>query len=498
MLRSLSKVINYPVMVRTSDKHTLGVVRWVWIFILAGFGLAGCLAYPSATPAPGEAVSASPRAQQPGTPGGARTRTLPSSTQTPTPTLQPTSQYQVEEDELAGRTVKFWHAFSGRSAAAIQELVAQFNRENAYGLKAEAVYQGTYDELNARLLGSPGDLPDLAAAYPYQALAWESVGPLADLGSLASDPLWGFTEEKQADFYPRLWEQGVVGERRFGLPALTSAQMLYYNQSLARRLGYNNPPASPDDFRTQACAAARATSEEGIAPAGYLFSIDYASSLAWLDVFGWEGPSGEVDYRFDGPATEDAFRFLRSLYDDGCLTVVADRSPEPDFARQGALFIDGSAVGIDHQQAAFQRAGNAGQWTVTGYPGSEPVISAYGPVYVIFASEKEQELAAWLFLKWLSQPENMAALSRASGFYPVRAAAAALVGGEGQSSSPQWRAGLELLPQAAPEPGLESWGLVRWALEDATTQLFRNYGRDEVPVAIELLVDTVSELAGNP
>lgn len=497
MLRPHSKVINYPVMVWNPDRHTCGVVLRVWIFILAWLMLAGCLAYPSATPAPGEAVSASPRAQQPGTPG-ARTRTPPSPAQTATPTLQPTSQYQVGEDELAGRTVKFWHSFSGRAAATVQDLVAQFNRENEYGLKAQAVYQGTYDDLNLRLLESPGDLPDITAAYPYQALGWESVGQLVDLGSLVSDPLWGFTAEEQADFYPRLWEQGVVDERRFGLPALTSAQMLYYNQSLARRLGFNQPPASPDEFRRQACAAAQATDEQGGAPAGYLFTIDYASSLAWLGAFGWDGPSGEADYAFDGPATEDAFRFLRSLYDDGCLTVVTERSPEPDFARQGALFIDGSAAGIAHQQAAFQRAANSGPWTVTAYPGDEPVISAYGPVYVIFASDTEQELAAWLFLKWLSQPENMAALSRASGLYPVRAAAAVLAGEEGQGSLPQWRAGLELLPGAAPEPGLKSWGLVRWALEDATTQVFRNYGRDEVPVAIELLIDTAEELAGGP
>ena len=84
--------------------------------------------------------------------------------------------------------------------------------------------------------------------------------------------------------------------------------------------------------------------------------------------------------------------------------------------------------------------------------------------------------------------------SQASYDYPVRASALKSMD-TASGAPPQWRAALQLLPDARAEPAFPSWSTVRWAVGDAATQLFRYYfAVDQVPVLSGLLNRTASEL----
>jgi hypothetical protein len=63
------------------------------------------------------------------------------------------------------------------------------------------------------------------------------------------------------------------------------------------------------------------------------------------------------------------------------------------------------------------------------------------------------------------------------------------------AAHPQWKSAVDLLPIARPEPALRSWHIVRWAVGDAATQLFRYYfEQDRVPTLAKLLDETANDL----
>jgi ABC-type glycerol-3-phosphate transport system substrate-binding protein len=127
-------------------------------------------------------------------------------------------------------------------------------------------------------------------------------------------------------------------------------------------------------------------------------------------------------------------------------------------------------------------------------PRGEPAITAYGPSFQILRSTPEKQLASWLFVQWLSEAERQAQLAQVSGYYPVRASSLEHMGVLA-AAHPQWKTAVDLLSYAHPEPALRSWDIVRWAVEDAATQLFRYYfEQDRVPVLVKLLDDTAIEL----
>jgi ABC-type glycerol-3-phosphate transport system substrate-binding protein len=282
------------------------------------------------------------------------------------------------------------------------------------------------------------------------------------------------------------------------LPVVRSAQVLYYNQSWAEEL-FSRTAGHPGAVQEQACARHNRADDDpqNDGSGGLAISTQPTAAAGWLESFGSEfaRPDGS-GYRFNTSQVEEAFRFLRGLYDAGCAWLPENDSFEDDFASRRALFTAGSLADVPGQLAIMERAGNRDRWTVLPFPSpdGEPAISAYGPSYVILKTTPEQQLAAWLFARWLSEPERQAALALASGTLPTRRSAAQQLSAL-SSSSAQWHAGQGLIETARMEPSFASWSTVRWALGDAATQLFRYYfTADGIPSLVQLLDETAQEL----
>ncbi len=207
---------------------------WIIVSILL---LAACSSGSSSIPATGTSIAG----QVSITPGTAlpvsRTPTQPAHTPTPQETLD------LTDEDLRGTVIHFYHAWSGESGKVIRQLVDEFNLSNRWGIVVVPVMHSSYDELNAELDISLAQRnpPDLAAAYLHQALSWNLVGGLVELDRYVNDPNWGMSSDEQADFYPVFWEQDILAEKRLGIPAQRSGQMLYYNRSWAEELGFEFP-----------------------------------------------------------------------------------------------------------------------------------------------------------------------------------------------------------------------------------------------------------------
>lgn len=427
---------------------------------------------------------------------------LPTRAATLTP--EPVSGLEVTAEELEGIKVEFWYPWSGRVGSTLRGMAYEFNTVNEFGIKVESTYQGNYDDVYQKMQTAmnSGYLPDIVVGYNFQALSWRSNRDIiVDLNNYVTDAVWGFTREEQTDFLPVFWDQDASDGMRLGIPAQRYAQILYYNQSWAKELGFEQPPQTPAEFKEQVCAATEAyepgdDSENGD-KGGWIISTEYPVFLGWIYAFGGEVVDSENGgYIFDSKEVEEAFSFLRDLYDQDCAWLSDSIYTEEEFASRSGLIAPGSLSGIPYQADAFIEADNADDWTVIPFPSKDgnPVVNVYGPAYIMVESNPEQQLASWIFIKWLSSPQNQADLARISGIYPARLSGLDKIG-KSRILEPQWAEALDLMQYAHPEPNYGSWRIVRWALSDAATQLFRYYFEsDQVPDLVELLDDTADEL----
>ena len=57
-----------------------------------------------------------------------------------------TSFAAVDDSQLSGTTIEFWHSMGGVNGEALTYLIDKFNNENEYGITVNAEYQGEYDD----------------------------------------------------------------------------------------------------------------------------------------------------------------------------------------------------------------------------------------------------------------------------------------------------------------------------------------------------------------
>lgn len=466
--------------------HT-GIVGWLVLTLLVACGA------PAPTAGlPQETISATRQ-----TP----TRTASSATATATPKPAPT--LSVDLAALRGQTIQFWHPWSGANAQAMEDSIERFNTENEYGITVQVVPKGNYDDLYTAVDTAiqSSDLPQLTVGYNYQIRNWADQGQVVNLDDYLADPRWGLSETEQADFFPVIWEQDLIEGSRIGFPAQRSAQVMVYNQSWAKEMGYATPPTTPEDFKEQACAAAQAINLDADSAnngrGGWAINTSPAAFLTWLYAFDSQVlASGDAGYRFDNPESEAALTFLKDLYDAGCAWEDSDDNPLSEFSSRQALFATLPLTDLPSLSAELAQAENKDQWSAIGFPSDQvdPLITVYGPSFTLFGASPEEQLASWLLVKWLASPEEQARWITASGTLPLRLSVSDLMKPYGEAH-PQWSQAKALLPTASTEPSLASWSVVRWALADVATQVFRYYfTSDRIPATLALLDETAAEL----
>jgi len=400
------------------------------------------------------------------------------STLTPSPSFTPLPAIQVDPTLLRGLNIQVWHAFAGSADALFTSQLAQFNSDNQWGIVISPTsygeYTGLFEAMNAAL--ETGQTPDLVAALPEQSLAWNARAAVIDLSPYLDDLQWGLNAADRADFPAIFWQQDTLDGRQLGVPAQRSTRLLYYNQTWARQLGFNNPPATADEFRQQACAA-NASFRTDVDPqndgyGGWIVDTSWQTSYSWLLAFGGGVEQGGA-YRLRSDPNLVALQFLKGLFDNHCAWLSIEPTPFDSFARRSGLFISADLAGLPTELESMRRLKNSDEWTVIPFPGSQGrLMVTYGPSYSVIKGTLERQLAAWLFVRWLLQPESQAQWVEQTGLFPLRNSVLDMIGPY-RSASPQWEAARGYLSLAQGVPQLTSWRKVRYVLEDGMTVLFQ-------------------------
>ncbi len=414
----------------------------------------------------------------------------------PQATTTPVSQTGIEPAELHGARVHFWYAWTGEQAEAIESLVSEFNGLNPYGIWVESSqvsnYAGMQEMVGMAL--ETGDPPDLVTIFIEQSQTWAKSG--VDLQPYVQDPVYGLSQTEIDDYWPAVWEGGIIAGKQIGLPVSFDAAVLYYNISWARELGFDKPPETPQDFFDQVCAAGKAkmnddtTSNDGLG--GWIINTDPETLLSWILAFGGNiSPDGGTSYLFNTKETNQAFVFLNDLAGEGCAWKARNPDPTGYFARREALMYSGSLDKMAEQIRANQASGALDEWTVIPYPGDRENsrVKVNGPYFEILSAQPVERLAAWVFLRWLEQPENQAQLAQAGSELPPGKSAFSSMNA-GEPNQIQWEAAGELMDRAQAGFYHPHWMIARLILQDAGAQLFQSVVQ---PGHVEALLSEIDQ-----
>ncbi len=449
------------------------MVLAIFLFSIA---LASCA--PAATP-PATSVEQPTTAPQAPAATAAPTEVPPTAA---APTEAPTAEPATPAVDPTGQTITFWHVWgTGAPSDAMTQIVDQFNSTNEWGITVNAADQGNYsnleDAMNAAI--QSGDVPNLVVGYSNALANWAQVGMIADLNQYADDPTYGFTDAEKADFYPSAWNSAVIADgSRIGFPISQSANVIFYNQSWAKDLGFDNAPSTSDEFKAQACAAYQAnqsdSNPDNDGTGGYVLNPGASDFASWAFAFGGSLVD-ENGYTFDTPNNVQAGTFLQGMESEKC-AFQTESYPNPEFATRKALFTVSSTAGLPYQIDAFNAEGanTNDQWTFLPFPGPDgnKAVDAFGQTVGLVNTTPEQNMAAWLFLKYFSSPEVQVQWINASAYYPTRASVVPMLS-DYTAANPIWTTGLDLLQYGKSEPARPSWTAVRRLLGDTFTQIIQ-------------------------
>lgn len=408
------------------------------------------------------------------------------------------SRLEVHEEALNGLEVTVWTPWYGVESSFFDTLVNEFNAENEWGIKVAAQSQVNFSNLYETVTASlpKTEKPDLVIALPEHAQGWHDNGAVTDLTEYVTDPLYGMDTN---DISFVFWNQDISGDTRIGIPAQRTAQFLLWNEGWADELGFSSAPNAAEDFREQACKAHQSMlkdeSTQNDSLGGWLVNSDPMTAYSWMRAFGG-GVLEEGNYRFLAPKNVEAFKFLRELSESNCAW---QEAPDPitSFVNREALFITASLSDLPSVARAFASAGNTDTWSVIPFPNNDDgVMTVYGSSYVILNSTDEEQLAAWLFVRWLLEEEQDARWVEATHLFPLRSSTLSLLG-DYEKTHPHWKQAVDLLPQGELQPQLASWRTVKIMLGDGFRHMYRvNVASGQVAAILaqmELMAKDLSE-----
>jgi multiple sugar transport system substrate-binding protein len=413
--------------------------------------------------------------------------------------LIPESPDPWVEVDPSGQTVTFWHQYTGETQAVLDEIINEFNATNKWGITVVPENKGSYGDIFLNLLPVLGTetTPNMVTAYQYHAAADYQAGGLVDINSLVESSKWGLTPQEKEDFFTGIFQQdifSVFDGVRLGFPIQRSSDVLYYNADWLAELGFDGPPASPEEFKQMACAASTPYSKSNAENSlGYYFYLDATRFSSWVFAFGGNIFDEDTNrFNYSSNEVEAVLTFMLDLTDDGCAVPILDRDQAQEaFSNGSLLFMVDSSFHIPSVSEDVE-AGPKFDWGVTAIPSSsgEPVQNVFGASISIPASTPQAELATWIFIKYFTSPEVQARWVQTSGYLPVRASTADYLS-DYFADHPNYQAAFNLLPYGICEPSVPGYDFIQQEVELAVEAIL---GGAEMSETLDSLSATTNQV----
>jgi len=401
----------------------------------------------------------------------------------PTPTVDPT-----------GQTVNFWHFWG---TALLNEtmlaIVDDFNSSNEWGITVRAIDQGNYNDLEDAFNAAvqAGDLPDLVTGYTFTIANWYAVDSVVDLTPYITDSFFGLTDAEKAAFYEGVINGGKAADGTvLAFPVIQSQNVLFYNSSWAKEIGFDYPPSNYAEFKEQACAATVANNvddnPDNDGTGGLVLYVGASNVASFVFANGGDMQNAAGNgYDFTDQTVVDTADFMKDLWDNEC-AYPTESYPNLEFATRKALFTMSSTAGLPYQIAAFDAEDAIkDDWMIIPFPGKDggQSVNLFGQYVAIANTNPERMMATWIFIKYLTSPETQAKWIKGSAYYPVRSDAVPPLDSYG-NDNPIWFYGLSFLQYGKAEPAWASWTTVRRDVGDTFNSILQGTP-DQIPSLLD-------------
>lgn len=387
-----------------------------------------------------------------------------------------------------GAKVSFWHPYTGIPADAAKSLADKFNAENPFGITMTAVAKGSYDTIYQAMLAAipTGDVPQLTVAYSNQAAQYQNVKALVNLDNFVKDPTLGFGKDFDTDFFQGYLSGDVnpqFSNQRLGMALYRSQEIMFYNVDALKKMNISAPPKTWDEFKTDACQYVKA----GLGKDGYIVSLD--ASFVAAAAFGQGGDIYDAKnnkFTYNTPEAKAMPAVIQQMVADGCARTSTERfADQNSFIAQQSLFYTGTTSGLPFVAKGITDSGKTFAFDMAAIPYKDkPVQNIFGASVSIPKTKPEQELAAWLFIRWFDEPEQQAVWARASNYFPVRKSAAANLKDYFTQNKP-YESAFNLLSNTKAEPPVAGYDPTRTDVAKAMSNIMDGASVDDEFAALD-------------
>jgi ABC-type glycerol-3-phosphate transport system substrate-binding protein len=322
-------------------------------------------------------------------------------------------------DLPAGVEIDFWHIQATIYGEAITEIVADFNKTNEWGIVVNESLKGSYSQLNQAIRASlaAGGAPQVAMAYENDILEYVANDVIVPLDPYLSSEKYGVGKEKMDDLV-----DGVLARQRvdayegatLSWPHGNSSLGMYYNAGLFDKAGISGPPADWTEFLDQARKMKMATGLPYVAFGTGKSSI-YHNILRGKGVTPFDPEAGTTEYA--SAKSIEALELLTLLYAEQ-LAYTAEDS-EQEFTNERAAVELGTTA---RTSTKIEQIGTRFDWSVALTPQEtkKPITQLFGGNHVILDSkDPQQNLAAWLFMRWFADTKAQSVYAARTGYSPA-------------------------------------------------------------------------------
>ncbi len=366
----------------------------------------------------------------------------------------------------------FWDRQTTESAALLQQLAGEFNKNRA-GLPIKVERSGGYAEIFRKVSASirARTLPAMAVSYESMTAEYIPTGAVAPLDPFIHDPEIGLIREDLEDFFPVALETNTFSEfggKMYSFPFAKSVLMLYFNRRVLEAAGITAPPQTWDEFLEQ-CRRIKAKTGKH----AYAVNVDCSTFNAMIFSLGGEVLRGR-ETLYDSPASIRVFELLETLAKEDLAYQITPGSYDDEVALINDLVAFTLRSSSSRANLALMMNDPA-RWGLTRIPQgdpSRPVTVLYGPNVVIFNTTPEHQRTAWEFIRFFTSTEISVRWALGTGYMPVRKSA--LNHPEMQQFWSEWeynRAAYDCLHFARPEPNIAGWQQVRDLVAQAETEV---------------------------
>lgn len=315
----------------------------------------------------------------------------------------------------------------GPLANKMKELVERFNSQQT-GVRATAVYTGSYDDTNLKTraaikAGKPPGAVIMSANFVREYVINGDVDPFDPIIEKSGKVPAAYFDE----FWPALKPNAVIDGKVYGIPYQNSTPLLYYNVQAFQEAGLDpdHPPVTWTDF----VAAAKKLTKPGGERWGLMFpaTYDYCGWLTSALVMQNGGQYYNHDYGgevyYNAPSAVGALTLVDKLVNElkAMPAGVSDAN-----ACTGALFAGRLGMMLlSTGSLSFIRENMKLPYKVAFLPKSVRNAAPIGGASLILpkGNTPERQQAAWTLIQWLTSPETAGEWSRFTGYFAPRKAA---------------------------------------------------------------------------